>query len=693
MESLQPGDPACVGPYQLLARLGAGGMGVVYLARSPGARLAALKLIRREFAADQGFRERFRREIAAAGRVSGIYTAPVLGSDAEAPQPWFAAGYVPAPTLYEAVAAIGAMPEPAVRALGAGLAEALQAIHGAGLVHRDLNPGNVLLAEDGPKIIDFGIARVTDATRLTDTGGMVGTLAFMAPEQIAGGEHAGPAADIFSLAGVLVYAATGAKPFGERDQTALLYEVMYGDPSLERVPASLRELLAACLDKNPARRPELPAVLTALTPADPRTLISPALRREVAAREAEATRVSSGPVAVPPPLPRIDDTVGGTLGRRRVLGLAAAAVAVTGAAGGTAAWALIRKPAKAAEPAPRATALATAPPPTWTFTPPVTLTDGACVLVSAGVVLFGAFEGMWGVDARSGRQLWFQGFPLSPGSAVHGSTFIALGGHGRLFTLIDAPTGRTTTIPAPSDVLATSVYGVVGDTLFLESMDPQLTHGFVSAVGLSDGKIRWRFPFTGLDVKGVADQTSVYLNVGHTLMALDGATGRKRWVYDWLKGDDSQDGTTLDIALAGGRVFGDFADNLQAIDTASGKIAWSQHSGKSFSTLVSSDTNVIFKGDDLRAYDQATGAARWTLAGPAPLATTEHFPAAGGLLAASFGGFSGYGQGLFLAGTDGRARWAHWGPAIGNDDWDAAVSGESVFATDQKRLYCFPAGS
>jgi hypothetical protein len=664
-------------------------MGTVYLARSPGARLAALKLIQRDLAADPVFRERFRREIAAAARVSGLYTAPLLNFDAGAPQPWFAAGYIPAPTLNEGIEAVGAMPEPAVRALGAGLAEALQAIHGAGLAHRDLKPGNILLAEDGPKIIDFGIAKVTDATRLTGTDGVIGTLAFMAPEQIAGGEYAGPGVDLFSLAGVLVYAATGAEPFGEGDPSAVLYEVMYGDPWLDRVPASLRELLAACLDKNPAMRPELSAVLAALTPADPQALISPALRREVEAREAEASRVSSGPVTAPPPLPRIDDRDGSGLGRRRVLGLAVAAVAVTGAAGGTAAWALTRKPAKAAVPAPRATVLAMAPPPTWTFTPPVALTDGACVLVTAGVVLFGAFEGAWGVDARSGRQLWSQGFSLSAGSATYGETFIALGGHGRLFTLIDARTGRATIFPAPDDVLTMKVYGVVGDTMILETKVPQLTHGFVEAVDLAaGGKRRWSFPFTGL-VAGAVDQTGVYFNVGHTLLALDVATGAKRWAYDW--GDDTKDQTTNDIAVAGGKVFGGFGDNLQAIDTTSGKPAWSQRTNKTFDTVFPANANVIFRGDDLRAYDQATGAARWTLAGPAPLSGNGE--CADGVLTASFGGFSGFAQGIFAAGTDGKARWVRWGPAAGNEDWDAAVSGSSVYATDQKRLYCLRAGS
>ncbi|GAA0321694.1 PQQ-binding-like beta-propeller repeat protein [Actinoallomurus spadix] len=699
MQSLQPGDLEHVGQYRLLARLGAGGMGVVYLARSPGARLAALKLIRREFAADGDFRERFRREIAAARRVSGLYTAPVLDSDVDAPQPWFAAGYVPAPALDEALAALGVMPEPAVRALGAGLTEALQAIHGAGLVHRDLKPGNILLAEDGPKIIDFGIAKVTDATQLTGTGDMVGTLAYMAPEQIAGGGHAGPAADVFSLAGVLVYAATGAKPFGERDSTALLYEVMYGEPRLDEVPESLRGLLAACLRKEPARRPGLATVLAALTPADPRALISPALRREVAARETEANRVSSEPVVAPPPLPRIDDTDAGAPGRRRVLGLVAA-VAVAGIGAGTTAWSLTRGNSKAAKPAPRGTALATAPPPAWTFTPPKPFSTSTSLLVAGGVVLWGGDDGTYGVDAGSGRRRWAPDIALASSDAVHGSTLITDGegkdDEDRSLILIDVPTGRTTKFPMPHGTLLLSVFGVAGDTLLLEtestsddSVDPT-----VWAVDLASGKILWRRPISDVDVCGAVDGTSLYLNSKPTLIALDAATGRERWVYTWLKGGGTRNWETLDIAVAGGKVFANFADTLQAIDTTDGTPVWSQHTDEVFSTVLPAGANVIFRNEVLRAYDQATGAARWSLAAPETLSSwSGHSAVSGSLLVAAFDGSTGSAHGIFAARTDGRALWAHWGPASRGDDWEVAMSGSSVFATDHRRLYCFRAGS
>ncbi|MGI5163743.1 serine/threonine-protein kinase [Spirillospora sp. CA-253888] len=311
MQPLQAGDPARVGPYRPIARLGAGGMGVVLLALSPGTRLVALKLVRPDFAAHPGFRERFRREVTAARRVGGLYTAPVLDADPDAERPWLAIGYVAAPTLAEAVAGLGPLPEPALRALGAGLAEALLAIHGAGLVHRDLKPGNVLLAEDGPKVIDFGIAKAADAAALTVTGGRVGTPAFMSPEQVDARRDVGPASDVFSLASVLVYAASGAGPFAGGDPDSLLYRVLYEEPRLDGVPAPLRGLLAACLAKEPGGRPAVQAVLDAFTPADPAALVSPRLRREVAAREAAAAAVAAAPVVPPPPLPQVDETGAG----------------------------------------------------------------------------------------------------------------------------------------------------------------------------------------------------------------------------------------------------------------------------------------------------------------------------------------------------------------------------------------------
>ncbi|UFR02968.1 serine/threonine-protein kinase [Streptomyces sp. Go40/10] len=267
MEILQPDDPRELGSYRMLRRLGAGGMGRVYLARSPGGRTVAVKVVRPDLAADSGFRERFRHEAEIAQAVSGQYTAAVVDADPEAPLPWLATSYVLGPDLTDVVAAHGPLPEHTVRALGAGLAAALQEIHAAGLIHRDLKPSNVLLAADGPRVIDFGIARAVDGTRLTETGVVVGSPGYMPPEQ-AMGKDVGPAGDVFSLGAVLAFAATGRSAFGDgaASHAALLYQVVHGEPDLEGVPRSLLGLVRACLQKDPAGRPAPAEITAALAP-------------------------------------------------------------------------------------------------------------------------------------------------------------------------------------------------------------------------------------------------------------------------------------------------------------------------------------------------------------------------------------------------------------------------------------------
>ena len=267
-DDLLPTDPEWVGPYRLLGRLGAGGMGEVYLARSPGGRLVAVKVIRPELAADPGFRARFAREAAAARTVSGAFTAPVVDADTEAPRPWLATAYVPGPSLAEAVAQRGPLPPGVVLTLGAGLAEGLQAIHAAGLVHRDLKPSNVLLAEDGPRVIDFGIARAADGSGLTQTGMILGSPGFLSPEQ-AEGRAVGPSSDVFSLGSVLNFAASGEGPFGAGSVASLVYRVVNGEPNLSGVPEQLRPLIQRCLAKDPASRPTADELLALFSAAQP----------------------------------------------------------------------------------------------------------------------------------------------------------------------------------------------------------------------------------------------------------------------------------------------------------------------------------------------------------------------------------------------------------------------------------------
>lgn len=255
MQPLGVDEPTAVGPYRLLGRLGSGGMGRVYLGRSAGGRTVAVKIVHPHFALDEEFRARFRREVDAARRVGGAWTAPVLDADPEAAVPWVATGYAAGPSLASAVTDGGPLPEHSVRVLGAGLAEALAAVHGLGLVHRDVKPSNVLLTVDGPLLIDFGIARATDGTAsLTSTGVSIGSPGYMAPEQILSKGVAGPA-DVFSLGAVLAYAATGAPPFPGDSSASLLYKVVHEQPELGSLDGELREIVETCLAKSPQERP------------------------------------------------------------------------------------------------------------------------------------------------------------------------------------------------------------------------------------------------------------------------------------------------------------------------------------------------------------------------------------------------------------------------------------------------------
>ncbi|MEU5044545.1 serine/threonine-protein kinase [Streptomyces griseorubiginosus] len=258
------GDPEQFGPFLVLERLGAGGMGTVYLAQSPGGRRVAVKTVHPERASDPGVRERFRREIDAARRISGFWTAPVVDADPDAATPWVATAYLDAPDLGEHVRRNGPLPATELLVLAAGLAEALAAIHDAGLTHRDLKPANILITEDGPRIIDFGIARADSAATLTTVGEILGTPAYMSPEQ-ANGEETGPASDLFSLGAVLYYAATGTGPFGHGTVPALLHRVVHHEPDVTAIPDTVRPALTACLHKQSARRPTAKALLARLT--------------------------------------------------------------------------------------------------------------------------------------------------------------------------------------------------------------------------------------------------------------------------------------------------------------------------------------------------------------------------------------------------------------------------------------------
>jgi serine/threonine protein kinase/pSer/pThr/pTyr-binding forkhead associated (FHA) protein len=261
-EELRPQDPQRIGPYQLTMRLGSGYTGSVYLGRSPDGRLAAVKVMRPELAGDSNFRARFRREVAAAQKVDGRYTARVVDADADGLVPWLATAFVAGPSLAEAVDSQGPLSAGAVRVLAAGLAEGLSVIHAAGLVHHDLKPTNVLLATDGPRVVDFGLAHAAEASGF-DLAMVMGSAAFMAPEQLTG-QHAGPSSDVFCLGEVLTFAVTGRAPFGEDGLAAVIYRVLQGLPDLDGVPAEVLDLVRRCLAKDPGERPTAADLLAEL---------------------------------------------------------------------------------------------------------------------------------------------------------------------------------------------------------------------------------------------------------------------------------------------------------------------------------------------------------------------------------------------------------------------------------------------
>ncbi|MFB7355421.1 serine/threonine-protein kinase [Streptomyces gardneri] len=281
MMRLRREDPRIVGSFRLHRRLGAGGMGVVYLGSDRRGQRVALKVIRPDLAEDQEFRSRFAREVSAARRIRGGCTARLVAADLEADRPWFATQYVPGPSLHDRVAEEGGLRAADVASIGAALSEGLVAVHEAGVVHRDLKPSNILLSPKGPRIIDFGIAWATGASTLTHVGTAVGSPGFLAPEQVRGAAVT-PATDVFSLGATLAYAAMADSPFGHGSSEVMLYRVVHEEPQLHGVPDALAPLIRACLAKDPEERPS--------------TLQLSMRLKEIAAREAQGLPVSRPPV-------------------------------------------------------------------------------------------------------------------------------------------------------------------------------------------------------------------------------------------------------------------------------------------------------------------------------------------------------------------------------------------------------------
>ncbi len=675
MRELDPSDPARVGPYTLLGRLGAGSMGTVYIGRSTGGRTVAVKLVRAELAHDTTFRSRFRSEVAAARRVSGAFTAPVVDADTETEVPWMATAFVPGLTLDEAVDDAGPLPEGTLRALTAGIAEALVAVHAAGLVHRDLKPSNVLLALDGPHVIDFGIARAVEAgTVLASAGHGAGTASYMSPEQVRG-EALTPASDVFALGATIAYAACGTAPFGAAEDPGTPGRVLDAEPDLSAVPGSLRLMVAACLVKDPAGRPApgdiVEFVARGEAPAGGAWL-PPALTEAV--ERAAAVMAPPGlPSPVSPDRPPPQPPEAARPGRRKVLlGLVGGAVVLAG--GGTALGLAARhqetshtasKAAKLIDPK-RSLDTTTVAKPLWT----APLTEALVQITGAGDTVVGVgANGLRGYDRRTGGRTWgplenaadSQMFSMggNPVAAADGTLYVlakaGLGGTTeRILRAVDLATGRvrwTTTGPAASMYVSTLMPGVLGDQVYVTGTFRSASgagarsaagSAFAWAVDRTSGKILWTKTDAG-DTPSIGAGTARLMvpssgtrvlwatsnpdRSSPRLSALDTtASGKALWEEPAPGGAQSSTFTNIVTwydaphCYAGGH-FLYLGDRLYAVDPATGQTVWrTQESVVQFYALVADpDGKTVYaatrdyltRGIAVYAFDSATAAVRW----------------------------------------------------------------------------------
>jgi outer membrane protein assembly factor BamB len=732
VEALRPGDPERIGGYLLQARLGAGGMGQVFLARSPGGMPVALKIVHPNVAGDRGFRARFRREVEAARSVSGAFTAPVIDADPDVRLPWLATAYLPGLSLQEAVLAHGAFPPPAAYALGAGLAEALDSIHRAGVVHRDLKPSNVMLGPDGPRVIDFGIAYAAEATVVTQAGFAIGSPGFLSPEQ-ARGDDTGPASDVFSFGAVLCYAATADGPFGKATVPVLLYRVVHEAPRLDSVAdPGLRGLISTCLDKDPARRPTAGDLLRRLAGAVPRTdvlqgtaWLPPPVAADIIRRTQQpppprpvpAPTVPPGPPGPPgrtgptgrPPAGARDATRDARsllgLGRRRFLvlggsgavlavgGGVAAAVAAT-AGGGSGNGKGGGQSGATTATSTRAAAAPASPAPTRAGKLRWKRKVGGYLVsdpTAAGGIVYvdDAKDHLLALDANTGRTRWRQ--PVSSPSYAPwaaGDVLYVSALDGEVLAL-DARTGSVRWRHQDGAHLNGSV-AVAGGTLYVSGETGTGTatrRGVLIALNAATGAVRWRRQTQKPTGDDVAVAGGVVYVADDSLHALDAATGRVRWTYK---------GSTLqNPVVAGGMIYcGNFQGNeVHAINAATGRRKWKYLTGGPVTArpLVTGGTVYIGNWDgNMYALDAATGAMRWQLQtgggeihGHATLAGT-------GLVCFASGVYSA-GDVYAVEAATGRPVWRYrvgdgleTGPAAANGTVYVTCTNGIVYALDVK---------
>lgn len=637
MEPLAPTDPERVGSYVLLGRLGGGGMGQVYLGRSPGGRPVAVKLVHSALAADRDFRRRFAQEVQAARSVGGFYTAPVVDADPEGDPPWLVTAYVPGPSLHDAVMSSGPLPLGTVRSLGAGLAEGLAAIHACGLVHRDLKPANVILADDGPRVIDFGIARALGGSELTVTGTMVGTPGFMSPEQAMGETDISPASDVFSLGSVLAFAATGEGPFGGGSIAGIVYRIVSGQPDLNRLPDELRDVVTACLVQEPSGRPNLDEVTDALTHGREATeMFTPGwLPATVPYLASDAVRAAT--VVVPPSDPTRPVPPPPTPGSVPFAPPTAVTLPVaTPPAGGPP----FADPAAATVAAPReggGTLAAPAPAPddaTKEHEAPANPSRRRIIFGAAGLAT-AAVAGVaaWAALGGDGKSKDGQGSsPSANGSPSSG-----------------APAPGTVLWRFPTSGTVLSYPRVAGDTVYAASND-----GTLYAVNAADGTERWKFR-TGAAVGSAPFVVGgvVYLGSDDTkLYAVDAVTGLERWSFP-------TGGIVHSPVFSGGVVYVGSADGFLYAVNSDGKERWRFQTGNdTHSAVISGDVVYVGCSDtNLYAVEAFSPTKKWTAA---TRGAVSGFPVVDSGVV-YFGSTDGM---LYAANeADGRQRWTFAGVA------------------------------
>ncbi|WP_329279260.1 protein kinase domain-containing protein [Streptomyces sp. NBC_00691] len=647
-------DPAAVATYRLIARLGSGGMGTVYLARTPGGRTVALKTVHARLATDPAFRARFRLETDAARIIGARHGAAVVDADPLAETPWLATEYVLGPPLDDAVALGGPLPEPTLRALGAALSGALAQLHSSDVVHRDLKPSNVLVTAYGPKIIDFGIARAAGDDHLTRTGAAAGTPAFMSPEQASGQEHP-PAGDVFALAGVLVFAATGHGPFGTGSAADLLYRVRYAEPDLSGVPEALLPLLTACLSKDPAARPTTGTLVERLHDGHGEFAdhLPPLVLTDIARRATDVWL--HAPHRLPAPAgsaePGAAETVAAApVSRRRLFSLGGAALlGVAGAGGGVWAWLGSQDTPQATGATPTATGPTAVPAPTSADGSPKALWQGTSLdreeattqLLAGDVVGFAETVAFRVLDPKDGRALWEDALDPRQVSS-DGTNFYASAGSyegpGELRVRTLDP--RTGDDAARQIVLkgfdgtnsGTELLTVSGGVLYAASRlgkkeidsDANERGWHLLAVDLRTGKEAWRQAYEWDGVRPwlsqvVGDRLILGKNSGDleyfVVQARDLRDGRQLWERR-IALKDSQSYKPGQLAIDERHVYIG-GDRLRALRLTDGGTAWQYGSGSTYFGLPAVARDVVYvqeqrdsPGIVLLSADK--GVLRWT---------------------------------------------------------------------------------